>query len=288
MMSFVRVSLFSLIITACAAAPPKQLTHIPISLSIPEGYDLVWSDEFDVDGLPQTDRWAYDTSRNKDGWWNEEKQYYGAERSENARVEEGNLIITAREETLNSNDHADWGRQSYTSARLFTKGKASWKYGYIEVRAKLPCGRGLWPAIWTLPEESGKWPDSGEIDIMEYVGWDTDTFHATVHTRDYNHVLGTQVGTTTRSETACGDYHTHALHWTKDQVIVATDGKPYFFYKNDGTGDGSWPFDRAHHLILNVAVGGWGGQEGIDPAAFPAEMYVDYVRVYQTAPTTSR
>lgn len=282
MISYLRLILPVLCLSACASGPIERTSNLPPSLSVPDGYTLVWADEFEVNGLPNAARWAYDTYRNKDGWWNDELQYYAANRSENARVEDGHLIITAREETLDANAYSDWGGQSHTSARLFTKGKASWQYGYIEVRAKLPCGRGLWPAVWTLPEDSGKWPDSGEIDIMEYVGWDPETFHATIHTRDYNHVIDTQVGATTQSDTACEAFHTHALHWTADKIEVALDGVPYFKYANDGAGEGSWPFDQPHHLILNIAVGGsWGGQMGVDPDVFPAEMIVDYVRVYQ-------
>jgi beta-glucanase (GH16 family) len=274
------IALAILPIASCASgtnAPTKDLG----ALSLPGGYVLVWSDEFETDGLPDTSKWAYDTYRNKDGWWNEELQYYSDARSKNSRVEDGNLIIEAHAETLDPTNFKDWGDQTYTSARLFTKGKAAWQYGYMEIRAKLPCGRGLWPAIWTLPEDGGQWPDSGEIDIMEYVGQKKNIFHATVHTKKYNHTNGSQFGAESVSATACGDYHTHSLHWTEDRITVAMDGKTYFTYENMGEGQDAWPFDRPHHLILNVAVGGWGGQEGIDADAFPARMHVDYVRVYQ-------
>jgi len=254
---------------------------MPDALAVPDSYALIWADEFDRDGLPDPTRWTYDTERNADGWWNEELQYYSARRPENARVENGHLIIEARKEPVPVELFPDTGNQGYTSARLFTQGLAAWQYGYVEVRAKLPCGRGLWPAIWTLPEGHSKWPDDGEIDIMEYVGWDAERFHATVHTRDNNHVLGTQVGETFMSDTACGSFHTHSLLWTEDDILVAVDGTPYFRYSNDNKGLGEWPFDRPHILLLNLAIGGWGGQQGIDPDAFPARMEVDYVRVYQ-------
>lgn len=280
------IALALLPLASCASTPVPPAAELG-PLALPDGYTLVWSDEFETDGLPDPAKWTYDTYRNAQGWFNDELQYYSAARPENSRVENGNLIIEARKETLDPADYPDWGDQIFTSARLLTKGKAAWQYGYIEVRAKLPCGRGLWPAIWTLPEGETKWPDDGEIDIMEYVGWDANSLHATVHTRDNNHTLGTQFGATYTSDTACGAYHTHSLLWTKDEILVAVDGKAYFSYRKDDKGYGHWPFDRPHHLILNIAVGGWGGQKGIDPDAFPAEMHVDYVRVYQseTAPS---
>ncbi|MEL6416005.1 MAG: glycoside hydrolase family 16 protein [Pseudomonadota bacterium] len=272
------LALLSIALTGCATATP-----MPQMLSVPDGYKLVWSDEFDHDGLPDPTRWAYDTHRNADGWYNDELQYYSAERSENARVEGGHLIIEARREPTPLEAFPDTGGQDYTSTRLFTSERAAWQYGYFEIRAKLPCGRGLWPAIWTLPEGKSQWPDDGEIDIMEYVGWNPNEFHATVHTRDVNHVLGTQFGASLHSNTACGAFHTHSLLWTADDIFIAVDGEPYFHYPRGSKGYGEWPFDRAHHLILNIAIGGWGGQEGIDAAAFPARMEVDYVRVYQKA-----
>lgn len=133
-----------------------------------------------------------------------------------------------------------------------------------------------------LPEDPGEWPDSGEIDIMEYVGHDPKRFHATVHTGEYNHLLKNQVGEKIKVKAACKAFHTHSLLWTAEAIEVALDGKPYFRYENDGQGDGSWPFDGPHHLIMNIAVGGtWGGKKGISKKAFPAKIEVDYVRVYQ-------
>ncbi len=256
--------------------------HSHSTASPPQGYSLVWSDEFDVDGLPDPSKWNYDTYRNLDGWWNSEEQYYSHSRAENARIENGQLIIEARKDGNTLTEFSDYGGQDYSSARLFTKDRASWQYGYFEVRAKLPCGRGLWPAIWSLPEEPGQWPDSGEIDIMEYVGHDPKRFHATVHTADNNHIMKTEVGEKIKVKSACKAFHTHSLLWTADAIEVALDGKPYFRYENEGEGEGSWPFDRPYHLLLNIAVGGtWGGKKGINKRAFPAQMKVDYVRVYQ-------
>lgn len=256
--------------------------HQFVTLERPADYNLVWSDEFSVEGAPDEANWAYDTYRNPDGWWNQEKQYYSGPRAKNARVENGRLIIEARAEPTPIEQFPDTGGQVYTSARLITKDRASWTYGYFEVRAKLPCGRGLWPAIWTLPQDRKKWPDDGEIDIMEYVGWDTNRFHATVHTKDRNHVKDNQIGATYTSRKACGAYHTHSMLWTEDEIQIAVDGERYFRYLKTNENYGEWPFSTAHYLILNIAVGGgWGGRKGIDRRAFPARMEIDYVRIYQ-------
>ena len=270
----------SFLLAACEQVPTEQAVA-PEMLELPEGYELVWSDEFDVDGLPDESKWAYDTHRNTDGWYNEELQYYPAARLKNSRIEDGKLIIEAHAETVSSEEFADWGGQTYTSARLFTRGKAAWQYGYFEIRASVPCGKGFWPAIWTLPEGDFAWPDDGEIDIMEYVGWDADHHHATVHTGDNNHTMGTHFGSSRPAENACGEFFTHTLHWTEDGLRVAVDGEVYFTYDKEGKGYGHWPFDRPHNLIMNVAVGGWGGKQGIDPDIFPGQMQIDYVRIYQ-------
>lgn len=280
----------ALTLSACAsAAQPRSLAPLPETLTKPAGYTLVWADEFDQDGLPHPGRWDYDTHRNAKGWYNDELQYYAKARPENSRIEDGHLIIEARKDETAINGRSDWGGQGYSSARLFTSGKAAWQYGYVETRAKLPCGRGLWPAIWMLPEGEHKWPDGGEIDIMEYVGFQPDTFHATVHTKDYNHIKGTEVGAKRDIANACGAFNAHSLLWTPKRMIIALNGEPYFQYENDGAGDGSWPFDKPFHLIFNIAVGGsWGGREGLDESVFPARMDVDYVRVYQNTQSASQ
>lgn len=250
-------------------------------LSVPDGYVRVWADDFDTPGLPDPKRWAYDTGRNKAGWYNDERQYYAASRAENVRVEDGKLILTATAERLSDRD--DHGGQDYASGKIFTKGLADWRYGYVEVRAKLPCGRGIWPAIWMLSSnERGGWPMMGEIDIMEHVGWDPGRVHGTLHTGAYNHVARTQKGAHVMLPDACDAFHTYQLDWNADRILIGVDGRAYMRFENDGKSDrASWPFASPHYLILNVAVCGWGGQQGIDPAAFPAAMEVDYVRVWQ-------
>jgi beta-glucanase (GH16 family) len=164
-----------------------------------------------------------------------------------------------------------------------TRGNASWTYGYFETRAKLPCGRGTWPAIWTLAAaEPMKWPDDGEIDIMEHVGHDKEVVHQSVHTAAFNHVKGTHKTATRKVPGACGGWHLYQLHWTPERIRMGIDGVPLFTFDKPSNDRAEWPFDRAQYLILNVAVGGqWGGAQGIDDAALPQRMEVDYVRVWQ-------
>jgi len=239
-------------------------------------YELVWNDEFEYEGLPDPDKWGYDTEGNATGWGNNEEQYYTEARLENARVSEGVLTITARKE--------EYEGFEYTSARLRTKSKGDWLYGKVEVRAKLPDGRGMWPAIWMLPTDwaYGNWPASGEIDIMENVGYDPWVIVASVHTESYNHMIGTQKNATITVEDCYTNFHVYAVEWEKDEIRVYVDDTRYFTFKNEGAGYKVWPFNQRFHLLLNVAVGGnWGGAQGIDDSIFPRSMVVDYVRVYQ-------
>ena len=250
---------------------------------IPGGVRPVWADEFDGSGLPDASRWSYDIDRNSPGWYNNELQYYGSARPENSRVQNGMLLITARREDLSGAGLPDWGGQRYSSARLVTRGKASWTRGFVEVRAKLPCGLGSWPAIWMLsaPPE-GRWPDDGEIDIMEHVGFDPGVVHATAHTGAFNHSRGNHRTATTTIPDACTAFHRYQMNWTANRITVGVDDRYYYQYSNDNSGNAEWPFDSPQYLILNIAVGGdWGGQMGINDAIFPITMEVDYVRVYQ-------
>ena len=262
-------------LTACANMP--ALPAIPAG-GVPAGWKLVWADEFNNAGLPDMAKWDFDTGRNKLGWHNNELQYYSRERLENSRVADGKLIITARKERIAA--AADSGGQAYTSARLYTKGKAEWTYGYYEIRAKLPCGLGTWPAIWMLGRGSD-WPLPGEIDIMEHVGKKKGEVLGTVHTAAYNHRIGTQKGATTMVPDACDAFHTYQLKWDAEQIAIGVDNKYYFQFVNPKDGDvRKWPFDSPQHLILNVAIGGdLGGP--VDDAIFPLQMEIDYVRVYQ-------
>ncbi len=233
-------------------------------------YKLVWQDEFDYTGLPDSTKWSYDTAGNKSGWGNHELEYYTYGRKENAWVDSGSLKIRAIRENYNG--------RNYTSARLVTRHKGDWLYGKVEVRAKLPTGRGTWPAIWMLPTdwEYGGWPESGEIDIMELVGFMPDSVFASIHAQSANKTEGIYIDDTGNN------YHVYGMEWQQDTINMLLDGKKYFTYVNNKSGFKAWPFDKRFHLLLNIAVGGdWGGQKGVDDSSLPYEMDVDYVRVYQ-------
>ncbi len=239
-------------------------------------YQLVWSDEFGYAGLPDQNKWSFDQEGNASGWGNNEAQYYTKDRLQNAEVKGGFLYINAIKE--------DFQGKKYTSARLITKAKGDWLYGRIEVNAKLPDGKGMWPAIWMLPTDwkYGGWPASGEIDIMENVGYDPCWIVASAHTQSYNHVQGTQKNNKILIADCYTKFHLYALEWEASEYRIYVDDQLYFTFKNEATGFKVWPFDQRFHLLLNVAVGGnWGGSKGIDDTIFPKTMVVDYVRVYQ-------
>jgi beta-glucanase (GH16 family) len=254
---------------------------------------LVWSDEFNYTGKPDRTKWTYEYGFIA----NQEKQYY-TDNTKNARVENGHLIIEAHIEKIVNKDYKNpalkntWAQYKaeidtaqYTSARLTTEDLAEWKYGRIEARAMLPKGRGMWPAIWMLGQnrEEAGWPDCGEIDIMEHVGYDNDTIHGTIHTKAYNHMRGTQKGKTIYIENPNDEFHVFTIEWTPEKIDFMLDGVVYNHIQNEHKTEAEWPFDQKFYLILNVAVGGgWGGIKGIDDRIFPQRMVVDYVRVYQS------
>ncbi len=251
------------------------------NITTPAGkWQMVWNDEFDYIGLPDSTKWSYDTDGNSWGWGNNEAQHYTASDSSNAYVKDGILTITAKIDSM--------GGKKYTSARLITKGKGDWLYGRFEIKAKLPTGLGTWPAIWMLPTdwEYGNWPASGEIDIMENVGFMPDTIIGTVHTESYNHMIGTQKTDSIYMPTNFTDFHVYSLEWEENEIRVFVDDAHYFTFNNEGKSFQEWPFDKRFHLLLNLAVGGnWGGEKGVDDTLFPHRFYVDYVRVYKkTAP----
>jgi beta-glucanase (GH16 family) len=283
MMIRISIALAALALSAAAAAQSPTATNYKVDepMPLPAGATLVWSDEFDGTAL-DSEKWGYDGSRNKSGWYNGELQYYG-QRPENVRLGNGQLIIEARRETLSPRHFPDYGGQSYTSGKIWTKGKASWTYGYFEVRAKLPCARGTWPAIWMMPEGSYAWPDGGEIDIMEQVGSQPEVVHGTVHTALFVHTKGTQRGAERAVPGNCDAFHIYALEWTPHSIRIGVDGRAYMRVLDDQPGGrGAWPFDHPFHLILNLAIGGnWAAAKGIDEAAMPQRMLVDYVRVYR-------
>ncbi|MFT5686758.1 MAG: beta-glucanase (GH16 family) [Myxococcota bacterium] len=231
---------------------------------------LVWNDEFTGSDLDESVWTRLELSAYA---FNNEQQAY-TDSTDNAAVSDGQLVITARQES----DGA------ITSARLVTDGAAEWTYGRIEGMLLVPDGVGTWPAFWMLPSESvyGGWPASGEIDIMEHVGCQQDVIFATVHTGAYNHTLGTQLGGETTRD-ASGSFHLYAVDWGPEAQVFSVDGEVIFTFENDGAGDSdTWPFDQTFHILLNLAFGGdWGGWCGVDTASLPQEYRIDWVRVYQ-------
>ncbi|HEX5182952.1 MAG TPA: glycoside hydrolase family 16 protein [Allosphingosinicella sp.] len=259
------VPLLLLLLAAPAAAAP------------PPGYTLVWSDEFESGTAPDPRKWSWDTEANAQRWWHDEAEYYSANRPENARIENGHLVIEVRREDLKR--MKGYAGQQYSSARLITRDKAEWTYGFFEIRAKLPCNRGGWPAIWLV---GPAWPAGGEIDIMEQLGFDPTTIYGTLHSPETEQGHAHD-GDKTIVPDACAAFHDYQAEWTPAAITLLVDGKPYYhFDKPAHATAGNWPFATPEFLILNVAMGGaWAGQKGIDDNALPARMEVDYVRVYR-------
>lgn len=284
--------LFIFLLSSCEEDEPTPPEETDYSLCKGAGYDydfttiddyeLVWSDEFDVDGSLDSTKWGYDVGGQ--GWGNNELQYYT--NGLNAWAEDGKMIIEARKETYLGRD--------YTSARVISKNKGDWLYGKFEISAKLPTGVGTWPAIWMLPTDwrYGNWPNSGEIDIMEHVGYDQNVIHGSIHTKFYNHAIGTQRGGSKVIESASTGFNTYSVVWLPDRIIFYINDVQYYrFYPGlflNCPGFEEWPFDQRFHLLLNIAIGGnWGGAEGVDDSIFPQRMEIDYVRVYQSPTVTN-
>lgn len=243
-----------------------------------EGWKLIWSDEFNYQGLPDSTKWSYEVGGH--GWGNNEKQFYVEKSIENSFVSDGKLHIVALKR-----DHENL---KYTSAKLTSFQKITLQYGKIEVMAKLPRGKGNWPAIWMLPEsiknEKENWPLCGEIDIMEHVGKDPNVIHSSLHSLLYNHIKGTQVTHFDTLQNVFDKFHKYGIEWTKEYIKFYIDDTLFFesFKGQDGrvSLNEGWPFDKPYYLILNLAIGGnWGGE--IDDSIFPNEMQVEYVRIYQ-------
>jgi beta-glucanase (GH16 family) len=267
-----------MLILALAALSPFTVTNSTYGgpMRRPTGARLVFRDEFNGPSL-DLDQWRYDTARNKQGWFNKELQYYSAGR--NSQVRHGALTIEARRES--SERYPDSGGQNYTSAKIVSK--RAWTYGFYEIRAKLPCARGTWPAIWMLRQDLKHWPDDGEIDIMEQVGAEPNLVYSTLHTKAYNHTIGTQRSAQLPVPTSCNLFHRYQLDWRPDVITIGVDGRGVLRHRRQpGDGKAEWPFDAPFDMILNLAIGGdWASQKGIDDAAFPQRMEIDYVRVWQ-------
>jgi beta-glucanase (GH16 family) len=247
-----------------------QKTTGPVGVT-GKDYKLTWSEEFNNDGLPDPSKWVPETGNGRDGWGNQELEYYTS-RPENAICKDGNLVITAIKEPMEG--------FNYTSARLKTQGKFSFCHGLIEYRAKLPAGTGIWPALWLLGDavEEVGWPACGEIDVMEYAGKDKNLIHGSLHTpSSYGNTVNTR---TTIIPGVEDEFHVYAVEWTDKTITFLIDGKEFYTYKPDKYNKDTWPYDKPFFIIVNVAVGGgFGGP--VDPGIFPQSMVVDYIRVYQ-------
>ncbi len=260
---------------------------------IADNYKLVWTDEFDYTGKPDPTKWGYELGFIR----NNEKQYY-TDSLKNVRVDNGYLIIEAHKERIANKDFRSesfkdrsWlhyiskiDTAQYTSASITTQNIAEWTYGKIEVKAKLPEGVGLWPAIWMLGENKAEvgWPKCGEIDIMEHVGYEKDSIFGTIHTKAYNHMIGTQRGKKIFIDKPYNEFHIYSIEWTPEKMDFLLDDVVYNHIENEHKTTDEWPFDQNFHFKLNIAIGGGlGGKKGIDDSVFPQQMVIDYVRVYQ-------
>ena len=253
-------------------------------LATAQQWKLVWSDEFDQDGPPNPAKWDYEEGFVR----NNEAQYYTRDRRENARVENGVLVIEARKERFANpryDPSAATGQASrqfaeYTSASLTTRRKASWTFGRIEIRTKLPQGRGIWPAFWTLGT-SGGWPRGGEVDIMEYFARNPDTVTANIHfSRQGQHA---SAGGRVTVEKPFDDFHVYALEWFPDRLDFYRDQQKFYtFPLSEADDNNDNPFRHPQYLLMNLALGGSAGGP-IDDSVFPQKYLVDYVRVYQQA-----
>ena len=243
-----------------------------------EGWALVWNDEFDGPAL-NLEKWSYEIGGH--GWGNNELQYYSDDDS-TAFIQDGKLVIRA-DLVPQGTGSAD-NLRYFSSARLRTSGKGDWRYGRIEVKAKLALGQGIWPAIWMLPTDwmYGGWPESGEIDIMEHVGYDPGRVHGSIHTGSYNHKINTQRGGSRLLDKISSKFYVYAIEWYEDRIDFLIDDSKYFSFQNDGKNDfNTWPFNQRFHLLINIAVGGdWPGSPD-ETTQFPTEMELEYVRVYE-------
>ncbi|WP_089886821.1 glycoside hydrolase family 16 protein [Kriegella aquimaris] len=281
------MELYAILLYLCLFISCKSENDSEQKESIDE-YELVWEDEFEYSGKLDTTKWGHEYGFQR----NKELQFY-TDNIKNVRVENGFLILEAHKEKIKNPlfknvESEKWQENqefaNYSSASITTENLANWTYGKIEVKAKLPKGVGVWPAIWMLGKNCKDigWPECGEIDIMEHVGFNKDSIFGTVHTKAFNHTIGTEVGKPVFIANPYVDFHTYAIEWTSENIDFIVDGKVYHNFQNTNKTTDEWPFDQPFHLKLNIAIGGsWGGQQGIDDYIFPQQMVVDYVRVYQ-------
>lgn len=262
------ISIMLLVFGVSCSAFQTRINSTPIAA--PEGWNLTWHDEFDGKTIDPAN-WTYDIGGG--GWGNGEAEYYTA-RSENARLENGLLVIEARQEKYEGS--------YYTSARLKTQGLQSFQYGRIEGRIRVPSGKGLWPAFWMLGSSfnGSNWPDCGEIDIMEHIGKEPDLIFGTLHGPGYSGALGISKWNR-QTYNIADDYHTYAIEWEPAEIRWYYDGEQYHSVTPADVGEREWVFDQPFFIILNLAVGGQlPGMVGLD-TVFPTQYLIDYVRVFQ-------
>ena len=239
----------------------------------PEGYQLVWHDEFNEGTELNPADWTHEVQGS--GWVNHELQNYVNHTTPKGRyvteIMDGSLLI-----------HCFKEEGKVYSGRVYAKVKEGWNYGYIEDSIKLPKGKGTWPAFWMMPVNFRSWPADGEIDIMEEVGYHPDYVSSSLHANAHVHSNGTQVTHEMYCKGAEGEFHTYAIEWTAQNITTFVDGKKQLSYDNRGLGRDDWPYNDPFYVIFNLAWGGdWGGSQGVDENALPATMEVDYVRVFQ-------
>lgn len=247
------------------------------SVTVPDGYELVWGDEFNGSELNRSD-WTHEVQG--PGWVNNELQHYV-----NTSYD-GKLVTDVSDGTLKINCFKA-GDGRICSGRIYAKVGTGWKYGIFEARIKLPKGRGTWPAFWMMPVNNDwsvtPWPKCGEIDIMEEVGYHPNYTSSSIHCEAYNHTIGTQKTAERHTPGAEGEFHVYRLEWTENYIRTYVDDTLLLNFANDGANNiSTWPFNRAFYPILNLAWGGdWGGNQGVDENALPVTMEVDYLRVFQ-------
>jgi len=245
----------------------------------PAGWQLVWSDEFNgpAGSAADASKWLYESGNGSGGWGNAELEYYRPGNANGAMDGHGNLMITAKQET--------YGGFQYTSARLKTQGLATWTYGHIEARIKVPFGQGMWPAFWLLGDDIAKdgWPGCGEIDVMENIGKEPSKVHGTIHGPGYSGGSGpTAVYTLAGGATFADDFHIFAIDWEQNAIHWSVDGQVYATKTPQDIGSGNtWVYGHPFFILLNLAVGGqWPGNPD-NSTTFPQTMTIDYVRVCQ-------
>lgn len=239
-----------------------------------QDYVLVWGDEFNTPGMPDQTKWGYEKGLLR----NKELQYFTENRSENSRIEDSLLIIELRKEA--------WEGSDYTSSSLISKGIGDWLYGKVEISAKVPTGKGTWPALWMMPtyEYYGGWPKSGEIDIMEYIGVEPENLFYTVHFEGTDGT-GHQSNGNGGSSSIVHPYDQFikfTMEWTPDKIQWYANDVKTHEYNKPSDDPREWPFNKEFYLIMNLAYGGtWGGYAGVDDSKLPHQLLIDYVRVYQ-------